>query len=65
MTPATSMRLPAAERRQALIDTALRVFTARGSQMEAVEKGWVTTFGSPEYTRKISGLMQRLDALLS
>jgi len=30
MTPATSMRLPAAERRQALIDTALRVF-AEGS----------------------------------
>lgn len=46
------------------VDAALRVFTTTTSQMEAVERGWVTTWGSPEYTRKVSGLLQRLDALL-
>jgi hypothetical protein len=46
------------------VDAALRVFTTTASQMEAVERGWVTTWGSPEYTRKVSGLLQRLDALL-
>ena len=43
---------------------ALAVLTATGSQMSGVRSGQVQTFGSPEYTRKISLLMQKVDALL-
>lgn len=46
------------------VEGAFQVFTTPASQMEAVERGWVRTEGSPEYTRKVSGLLQRLDALL-
>jgi hypothetical protein len=47
------------------VEGAFRVFTTRGSQMEAVQRGLVRTEGSPEYTRKMSGLMQKIDELLT
>ncbi len=40
------------------------MLTATGSQMEAVARGWVRTEGSPEYARKVSGLLQEAGALL-
>ena len=46
------------------VEAALAVLTATGSQMSGVRSGQVQTFGSPEYTRKISLLMQKVDALL-
>jgi hypothetical protein len=46
------------------VDAALAVLTASGSQMTGLRDGQVQTFGSPEYTRKISLLMQKVDALL-
>ena len=47
------------------VDGAYRVFANTATQMEAFERGWVETFGSPEYTRKISFLLQTMDAVLS
>jgi hypothetical protein len=47
------------------VDAALSVLTATDSQMSGVRDGKVLTFGSPEYTRKISLLMQKVDALLT
>jgi len=46
------------------VDAACRVLTSTGSQMEAVTRGDVRTEGSPEYSRRISGLLQKADALL-
>ncbi len=46
------------------VEAAYRVLTATGSQMEAVARGWVRTEGSPEYARKVSGLLQEAGALL-
>jgi hypothetical protein len=46
-------------------DAAYRVLTNAGSQMESVARGDVVTEGSPEYSRKISILMQRVDELLT
>jgi hypothetical protein len=46
------------------VGDALAVFDTKSSQMEAVEKGRVHIEGSPEYSRKISILAQKLDALL-
>ena len=46
------------------VDAALSVLTASGSQMEAVRGGNVLALGCPEYTRKISILMQKVDQLL-
>lgn len=47
------------------VEAALAVLTATDSQMSGVREGRVQTFGSPEYTRKISLLMQKVDALLT
>ncbi len=46
------------------VDAALAVLTASGSQMDGVRGGAVEVFGSPEYSRKISLLMQQVDQLL-
>lgn len=46
------------------VDAALSVFTAQSSQIDAVRRGDVQTIGCPEYTRKISILMQKVDELL-
>ncbi len=46
-------------------EAAFGVLTSTSSQMEAVQKGHVRTEGSPEYTRKLSILMQKVDELLS
>ena len=46
------------------VRAALHVLTATGSQMSGVRGGLVQTLGSPEYTRKISLLMQKVDELL-
>ncbi len=46
------------------VDAALEVLTATGSQMTGVRSGQIVTLGSPEYTRKISLLMQKVDELL-
>lgn len=47
------------------VEAALTVLTAADSQMSGVRQGKVQTFGSPEYTRKISLLMQKVDSLLT
>lgn len=47
------------------VDSALRVFDATGGQVDAVRHGWIQVVGSPEYSRKISYLLQLLDELLS
>ena len=47
------------------VDAALQVLTATGSQMTGVRGGLIQTLGSPEYTRKISLLMQKVDELLA
>ena len=46
------------------VDAALAVLTATGSQMSGVKSGRVETSGSPEYTRKIALMMQKVDELL-
>lgn len=46
------------------VDAALDVLTRQDSQMRGVRSGQVQTLGSPEYTRKISLLMQKVDELL-
>jgi hypothetical protein len=46
-------------------DAAFRVLTARGSQMASVARGDVIPEGSPEYSRTISRLLQRVDQLLT
>jgi hypothetical protein len=43
---------------------ALGVLTATGSQVDGVRDGAVEVIGSPEYSRKISLLMQQVDQLL-
>ena len=43
---------------------ALTVLTATGSQVDSVRTGAIRTLGSPEYTRKISLLLQKVDELL-
>jgi hypothetical protein len=45
-------------------DAAFAVLMATGSQMSGFRGGRVETFGSPEYTRKIALLMQKVDELL-
>jgi hypothetical protein len=45
-------------------EAALAVLTTSKSQMSLVRGGQVQTLGSPEYTRKISLLMQKVDELL-
>lgn len=47
------------------LEGAFGVFTNQGSQMKGVEEGWVRVEGSPEYSRKVSLLMQQADALLT
>jgi hypothetical protein len=46
------------------VDAALSVLTATGSQVDGVRDGAVEVIGSPEYSRKISLLMQQVDHLL-
>lgn len=46
------------------VDAALAVLTATGSQVDGVRDGAVEVIGSPEYSRKISLLMQQVDQLL-
>lgn len=46
------------------VEAALTVLTASEGQINGVRDGLVATLGSPEYTRKISLLMQQLDELL-
>ncbi len=46
------------------VEAAYAVLTASDSQMTGVRSGQVQTLGSPEYTRKISLLMQKVDELL-
>jgi len=46
------------------VEAAYRVFTATGSQMDAVARGLVRTEGSPEHARAISRMMQEIDRLL-
>lgn len=45
-------------------DAALSVLTATDGQMDGVRGGAVEVIGSPEYSRKISLLMQQVDQLL-
>ena len=45
--------------------SAYRVLTTSGSQMDSVIRGDVRPEGSPEYSRKISILMQRAEALMT
>jgi hypothetical protein len=47
------------------LEGAFKVFTNTGSQMDAVQQGWVRPEGSPEYSRKVSRLLQEADALLT
>jgi hypothetical protein len=47
------------------VDGAFRVFTTTRSQMEGVIRGDVKPEGSPEYSRKISILIQKVDELLT
>lgn len=47
------------------VEGAFRVFTTTRSQMEAVIRGDVKPEGSPEYSRKISMLIQKVDELLT
>ena len=46
------------------VDAAFRVLTEAGSPMTGVACGDVRTEGSPEYSRKVSRVLQRLDHLL-
>jgi hypothetical protein len=46
------------------VDAALAVLTATGSQVDGVRDGLIRVIGSPEYSRKISLLMQQVDELL-
>lgn len=46
------------------VDAAFAVLTATDSQMTTFRGGAVRTWGSPEYTRKLALLMQKLDELL-
>lgn len=46
------------------VDAAHRVITAQASQMTSYSEGLVTTSGSPEYVRKMTLLMQKVDALM-
>lgn len=46
------------------VEAALTVLTATEGQINGVRDGLVATLGSPEYTRKISLLMQQVDELL-
>ncbi|MBI3561305.1 MAG: hypothetical protein HY080_06270 [Gammaproteobacteria bacterium] len=46
------------------VEAAFTVLTASEGQINKVRDGLVVTLGSPEYTRKISLLMQQLDELL-
>jgi hypothetical protein len=48
----------------ASVDAAFDVLTATGSQMTGFRGRSVETFGSPEYTRKIALMMQKVDELL-
>lgn len=45
-------------------EAAFTVLTATGSQMSGFRAGTVQTYGSPEYTRKVALLMQKVDELL-
>lgn len=47
------------------VDGAFRVFTTTEGQMDSVRRGDVLPEGSPEYSRKISLMMQKVDALMS
>jgi hypothetical protein len=47
------------------VDAAFEVLMATESSMTAFRGGRVETFGPPEYARKMSILMQKVDALLS
>lgn len=46
------------------MDAAHRVITAQASQMESYTEGLVATSGSPEYVRKVTLVMQKVDALM-
>lgn len=46
------------------VDSAFAALTASASQMEGFRGGAVVTHGSPEYVRKVSYLMQQVDAML-
>jgi len=46
------------------VDAAFGVLTSTGSQMSGFRGGRVVTYGSPEYTRKMALLMQKVDELL-
>jgi hypothetical protein len=46
------------------VEAAHHVLTQQGSQMDSVRRGLVRPLGSPEYTRKIGLMMQKLDELL-
>jgi len=46
------------------VDAADRVLTRAAGPMEAVERGWIATEGSPEYSRSIGRLLQEMDNIL-
>lgn len=46
------------------MEAAHRVITAQASQMESYTEGLVATAGSPEYVRKVTLVMQKVDALM-
>jgi hypothetical protein len=48
----------------ASVEAAFEVLTATGSQMTGFRGRRVETFGSPEYTRKVALMMQKVDELL-
>ncbi len=48
----------------ASVDAAFDVLTATGSQMTGFRGRRVETYGSPEYTRKVALMMQKVDELL-
>lgn len=47
------------------VESAFAALTASASQMEGFRGGAVVTHGSPEYARKVSYLMQQVDAMLT
>ena len=47
------------------VEAAYRVLTGTGAEVDAVARGDVATEGSPEYSRKVSRLLQRTDQLLA
>jgi len=57
-------RRPFVQFQFASVDAAFDVLTATGSQMTGFRGRRVETYGSPEYTRKVALMMQKVDELM-